>query len=122
LIEDEYFQLYICIAGSLSPEPMEGADELLAKVKKCRLKRPRLLCAAWEAATAADQAAFDKAFPATVKHFVSKLPGAKIFDEWVALDQSIIWLIAEHRGLTFPSMPEKCVAAVVTRQSLGFAD
>lgn len=120
-LEDEYQQLFLCIAGSLSPEPMEGADELLAKVKKCRAKRPRLLCAAWEAASAADQAAFDKAFPETVKHFLSKPEDGQAY-VWVAIHQSIVWLIAEHRGLTLPAMSDKLNAAVVTRQSAGIAE
>lgn len=120
-IEDEYMQLFICIAGSLSPQPMAGAVELLAKVKKCRTKRPRLLCAAWEAANAADQSAFDKAFKETVAHFLSKREGGNIHD-WVANHQSIIWLIAERQGLKFPKLPEKLEAAVVTRQSIGFAE
>jgi hypothetical protein len=119
-LEDEYQQLFICIAGSLSPQPMEGMDELLAKVKKCRTKRPRLLCAAWEAAHAADQAAFNKAFPETVKHFLSKPEDGQVYD-WVAIDQSSIWFIAEHRGLTLPPLSERQAAAVVTRQSAGLA-
>ena len=71
---------------------------------------------------AADQSAFDKAFTESVKHFVSKPSDVKIANKWLALDQSIIWLIAEHRGLQFPAMSDKCRAAVVTRQSLDFAD
>lgn len=120
-IENEYQQLFICIAGSLRPEPMEGASELLAKVKKCRTKRPRLLCAAWEAANAADQAAFNKTFPETVKQFLSKPERGQIYD-WVAIHQSSVWFIAEHRGLTLPTLSEKLAAAVVTRQSAGLAE
>ncbi|WP_146462236.1 hypothetical protein [Rubripirellula tenax] len=120
-IEDQMFQLMICIAGSLSPEPMDGADQLFEEAKKSRLKRPRLLCAAWEAVIAGDQAAFDKAFVDSVKHFVAKPVNSNISYDIVALAQSIIWLIAEHRGLTLPKMSEKCLAAVVTRQSVGLA-
>lgn len=120
-IEDEYQQLFLCIAGSLAPEPMADAERLLAKVKKCRTKRPRLLCAAWEAANAADQAAFNKAFPETVKQFLSKPEGGQAYD-WLAIDQSSVWLIAEHRGLKFPALSEKQQPAVVTRQSIGLAD
>jgi hypothetical protein len=119
-LEDEYMQLFICIAASLRPEPMPGADKLLAKIKKCRTKRPRLLCAAWEAANAADQAAFDRAFPETVKHFLSK-PEDGDLDKWVAIDQSSVWFIAEHRGLKLPPLSEKEQAAVVTRESAGLA-
>ena len=120
-IEDQLFQLFICIAGELSPEPVAGIDDLLAEVKKCRLKRPRLLCAAWEAVIEEDQAAFDKAFVDSVKHFVAKPVDSLISYDVVALPQSIIWLIAEHRGLSLPEMSDKCKAAVVTRQSVGFA-
>lgn len=117
-IEDEYMLLFVCIAGNLAPRPMPGVAELLAKVKKCRTKRPRLLTAAWEAAAAADQAAFDRAFPETVKHFLSKPPDGMPY-HWLAIDQSSIWLIAESRGLRMPPLPEKLAAAVVTRESAG---
>jgi len=117
-IEDEYQQLFICIAASLTSRPVEGVAELLTRLKKCRTKRPRLLCAAWEAANAADQATFNKAFPETVKHFLSKGEGGQAYD-WLAIDQSTIWLIAEHRGLSFPPLPDKLKAAVVTRHSAG---
>lgn len=118
-IEDEYMLLFVCIAGSLCPQPMPGGDKLLAKVKKCRTKRPRLLCAAWEAAQAADQAAFDKAFSEAMKYFKPEdgQPYA-----WLAIDQSSIGLIAEHRGLKLPPLGEKLQAAVVTRTSAGLAE
>ena len=119
--EDEMFQLFICIAGELNPQPVPGIDELLAKVGKSRVKRPRLLCAAWEAVLAKDQAAFEKAFVESVKHFVAKPSDSRILYNIVALPQSIIGLIAEHRGLQLPAMPEKCQAAVVTRETVGFA-
>jgi hypothetical protein len=120
-LEDEYMQLFVCIAGSLSHQPMTGLDRLVSKVKKCRTKRPKLLCAAWEAANAADQAAFNKAFPQTVNHFLSKPDDSLNAEDWIAIDQSSIWLIAEHRGLTFPPLSEKEIAAVVTRESAGLA-
>lgn len=120
-IEDEYQLVLLCIAGSLALEPMAGADQLLAKIKKCRTKRPRLLCAAWEAADAGDQDAFDDAFPESVEHFLSKPNDGQIYD-WVAIHQSSIWFIAEHNGLKLPTLTDKQRAAVVTRQSAGLAD
>jgi hypothetical protein len=80
--EDEYMLLFVCIAGSLSPQPMKGASRLMARVKKCRAKRPRLLCAAWEAANASDQPAFNKAFPETVQQFLSKPEGGSSISGW----------------------------------------
>lgn len=120
-LEDEYQLVFLCIAGSLAPEPMERVDELLAIIKKCRTKRPRLLCAAWEAAEEGNQAAFNRAFPATVKHFLSQPAGAQAYD-WVAIHQSSIWFIAERHGLKFPPLSDKEQAAVVTRDSAGLAD
>lgn len=120
-LEDEYMQLFVCIAGSLSPQPMAGAEGLLATVKKCRLKRTRSLCAAWEAAIASNQPAFDKAFKETVNHFLSKPEDGQLYD-WVAIHQSAVLFIAEHRGLKCPSLTDKERAAVVTRQSAGIEE
>jgi hypothetical protein len=121
-IEDQYMQLFLCIASSLRPEPMHGVDQLVAKVKGCRTKRPKLLCSAWEAATAKDQKAFDKALKDSVNHFLKvdaqDVPNPSF---WVALHPSIVWLIAERNGLQFPSLPEKLDAAVVRRQTIGLA-
>lgn len=123
MVEDELFQWYVAMACQLKPEPENGLDVLINHVKKCRLKRPRLLMAAWESVMADDQAGFDQAFPASVKQFLARADKkTRIASEWVALDQSIIWLIAEHRGLKFPTMSARCVAAVITRQSVGFTD
>jgi hypothetical protein len=120
-LEDEYMLLFLCIAASLRPEPMEGAERLLAKVKACRLKRPRLLCTAWEAAQAGDQRTFDKALKESVDRYLATYDGSGNINHWIALDQSTIWLIAEKNGLAFPSLPPKLAAAVVTRQSAGLA-
>ena len=106
-IEDEYYQLFVCIAGGLSPTPMEGEAELLAKVKSCRAKRVRLLCAAWEAAQAADQAAFDKAFPQTDKHYLSKPEDGQMYTWLARCINPAVWLIAEYRGLKFPPLSER---------------
>jgi hypothetical protein len=122
LLEDQYMQVFLCIASSLRPEPMPGVDEIVAKVKKCRTKRPRLLCAVWEAAIARDQKAFDKAFKDSVQHFL-KVDAEDVpnVNYWVALHPSIVWLIAERNGLVFPTLPEQLDAAVVRRQTIGLA-
>jgi hypothetical protein len=122
MIEDEYMQLFLCIASHLSPQPMPGAAQVLENVRKCRTKRPRLLLAAWESAVAGNQPAFDKALPELVKFFLQNdaqdAPNATL---WVALHASVIWLIAERNGLQFPALPEKLEAAVVRRQTIGLA-
>lgn len=120
-IEDEYQFLFICIAGSLASPPMEGTGELLTKVRKCRTKRPRLLCAAWEAAMAGDQSAFNAAFKDSVSNFVSKPEGGQI-SSWLARHQSVVWFIGERHGLQFPPLSDRLRAAVMTRQSVGLAD
>jgi hypothetical protein len=122
LLEDQYMQAFLCIASSLRPQPMPGVDEMVAKVKKCRTKRPRLLCAAWEAAMAQDQKAFDKALKDSVQHFL-KVDAQDVPNVcfWVALDPSLVWLIGERNGLVFPTLPEQLDAAVVRRQTIGLA-
>ena len=121
-VEDQYQQLFLCIASSLSPQPMPGVEQLVANVKKCRTKRPKLLCAVWDAAIAKDQKAFDKALSESVNHFL-KVDGddAPNPSFWVALHPSIVWLIAEKNGLTFPASSEKLDAAIVRRQTIGLA-
>ena len=122
LLEDQYMQVFLCIASSLRPQPMPGVDEMVAKVKKCRTKRPRLLCAAWEAAIARDQRAFNKAMKDSVQHFL-KVDAQDVPNVcfWVALAPSIVWLIGERNGLVFPTLPEQLDAAVVRRQTIGLA-
>ena len=66
----EHQQLFLCIASALRPEPMPGADQLLARVKASRAKRTRLLCDAWEAAVARNQQGFDKALREAVRYFL----------------------------------------------------
>lgn len=117
----EYFQWYLCVAGRLSGQWSEGMDAHLADVKQCRQKRLRDVVAAWEAAANGDQAAFDKAFPAAVKSFVKKKDDPSDF-HWVALDETVIWLIASKHGLSFPDMPDNLKAAVMTRESVGLED
>lgn len=121
-IEDEYMLLFLCIVSNLRTEPLVRVDKMLATVKKCRTRRPKLLCAAWEAAMNKDQKAFDKAFKESVAYFVkAEAEDVPNICFWVALDQSIVWLIAERNGLSFPELPEELDAAVVRRQTIGLA-
>lgn len=120
--EDAYMLLFLCIASSLSPAPMPGAENILSAVKASRSKRPRLLRAVWEAALAKDQKAFDKALKDSVSHFL-KVDAEDVPNPifWVALHPSFIWLLAERNGLTFPELPEQIDAAIVRRQTIGLA-
>lgn len=117
-VVDEYYDLYLCMAGQLSTATVDGLDDLLSKVRKCRQKRVRLLTDAWESAIAGDQAAFDKAFPKLVSDFVRR-PDDPFGFMWVAMDESIIGLIAKHHGLTLPEMNDKKTAAIMTAESIG---
>ena len=122
LLEDEYMQMFLCIALTLRPEPATRIDEILAKVKACRTKRPRLLADLWQATVAKDQKAFDKALKASVTHFL-KVDAQNVpnVNYWVALHPSFVWLVAERNGLVFPELPEQVDAAVVRRQTIGLA-
>lgn len=123
LIADEYMVMYLCIALSLRPQPAPGVDEMIAKVKACRSRRAKLLCALWEAALGEDQKAFNKALKDSVKYFLKHdaedVPNVSF---WVALDASSLWLLAERNGLQFPAdLPEDVEAAIVRRQTIGLA-
>ncbi|MGD9724661.1 MAG: hypothetical protein AB7E98_24985 [Pirellulales bacterium] len=120
--EDADMQLFLCIASNLSPAPMPGVDGMLANVKASRARRPRLLCAAWEAALAKDQKAFSKALKDSVSHFL-KIDAQDVPNPnyWVALHASFIWLLAERNGLAFPELPEQVDAALIRRQTIGLA-
>ena len=120
-IEDEYMLIFVLIACSLAGLPSDALDELRQKINKCRTRRPKLLYQTWETVEARDQAAFDKAFKASVEHFLKKQPAGQIYD-WLAIHQSSLWLIAENRGLKFPDLSEKARAVVVTRESAGLLD
>ena len=122
MMADEYMLMFLCIASSLRPKPMAGVDEMVAKVKACRSRRPKLLCALWEATVAKDQKAFNKALKDSVQYFLKHdaedVPNVKY---WVALHPSTIWLMAERNGLEFPELPEPIDAAIVRRQTVGLA-
>ncbi|MCA9111044.1 MAG: hypothetical protein KDA52_13920 [Planctomycetaceae bacterium] len=117
-VVEEYYKWYLCIAGRLSNEWTDGMDQLMSGVRKCRQKRLRECVTAWEAAVAADQAAFNKTFPITIKSYVKKVDDPSKF-EWVALDETVIGLIANKNGLSLPEMSEELKAPVMTRESLG---
>jgi hypothetical protein len=120
--QDEQVRLFLCIASDLSLQPLKGISEKLEQVRSSQAKRTRLLCAAWEATVAKDQKAFDKAFEKTVAYFLTiEAHDAPNPCYWVAEDQSVVWLIAERKGLKFPNVPEKLDAAVVRRQTIGLA-
>lgn len=122
LVADEYMIMLLCIASSLGPRPMAGIDAMVATVKACRSRAPKLLCALWEATMAKDQKRFDKALKGSVQHFLKvgaqNLPNPNL---WVARDQSCLWLVAERNGLKFPELPEQIDAAIVRRQTIGLA-
>ena len=114
--------MFLCIVSSLSPKPMPGVDQMVAKVKACRSRRPKLLCALWEATLAKDQKAFNKALKDSVSHFLKHdAEDVPNFNYWVALHPSFLWLMAERDGLTFPELPEQIDAAIVRRQTIGLA-
>jgi hypothetical protein len=122
LNEDADMILYLCIAASMSQTPPADLEAMLAYVKSGRARRPKLLCAAWEAARGTDQKTFDKSFKSSVQQFIkSDAEDAPNPYFWVAVRQSFVWLLAEHNGLAFPELTEQLDAAVVRRQTIGLA-
>ncbi len=120
-LEDELAQIYIIVAAHLRSEPMEGLERLVAKVRACRRKRPKLLLKSWDPVVARDQDAFDKAIKDSLQHHARQKwdsCNAKIADR-LALPQTAICLTAMHYGMAFPDVPGELGGYLITRESLG---
>jgi hypothetical protein len=117
-------QVYITIASGLRPEPMSGIAELEANIARSRTKRPRLLLAAWQAARAGDQRAFNDAIGKCLKHFdkwyVANINEPRAIPDWIAQHESVICLAARRLGIQVPELPERLAAMLISRESLGF--
>ncbi len=120
-LEDEVAQMYIIIAASLRTKKLRGVDKLIEKVRKCRAKRPRLLMKCWNAVLEKDQAEFDKAMAASLKHHATIQfdPRDGRIAERLALPQTAICLAAMRLGLEFPDLPEELSDWIITRNSIG---
>lgn len=118
--DNEHQWFYVCVASELRPSPLPGVDELRTQIRQCRAKRPRLLCGLWDAIVAKDQQAHAAALKESLQHFLTiHADNVPNVNDWVALDESILCLIAQHRGLAFPKLPDKLDAAVVRKETIG---
>jgi hypothetical protein len=120
-LEDEYQLMFIYIGSRLNPNSSGGFDALLERVKKCRLKRPRLLCALWESIERHDQRAFDKALCDNLNRFLAKPDVGQCY-AYVDTHSSALSMIAQHRGLTLPDLTPVQRAALVTPESAGMVE
>lgn len=120
LIDDEFELLLLCMAIQTSQRKTNCLNEMIEIVRKAKSKRTKLLCEAWEAAVAKDQAAFDKAFADGLKIFVAKeMDDGPNFMLWMAVKDTAVWAIAERNGLRFPKLNDKCEAVVIRRETIG---
>ncbi|QDT45915.1 hypothetical protein Pan241w_60430 [Gimesia alba] len=120
--EKEVLLVFKLVASSLAPEPICEADDVRAVIKKCRLKRPKLLLKIWDAIETHDQEEFEHAMEESLTlYFESVDPYIKKghFKFCVAKFQTVLCLIALKKGLEFPTLPEKLAAALVIRETLG---
>ena len=121
-LEVEIAYMFIIIAAAFRSEPMEGFDELLDKMQKCRLRRPKLLLKSWEAVLAKDQKAFDQAMAKSIQHCIkskNKDPRSAMMEERLAFPQTAICLAAQRLGLSFPDLPRELANYIMTRESIG---
>ena len=119
-ITDENELFLLCMTFHTSGRKLSCLDEMIATVRNSKSKRTRLLCAAWEAAVAKDQAAFDRAFAEGLKIFVAKeMDDGPNFMLWMAVKDTAVWAIAERNGLRFPKLNDKCEAVVIRRETIG---
>ncbi|WP_339684913.1 hypothetical protein [Gimesia maris] len=118
-MEEHSHYLYMSIAAELRSAPMPGIEDKEAAIEQCRKKRSKLLYSVWQAVRNKDQVAFNKAFEESLKHYEKYDLGKEYATDWIAQNQSLLWLLAERNGLSFPELPEKLAAMVVTRETLG---
>ena len=124
-IEPELVHVYRSLAAGLRPERMPGLDNVEAKIRKCRLLRPKLLFQAWEAARKGDQEAFNAAFLKSLEHFESNFKPTGDFYapmHWIAPHHSVVGLAAMRLGMELPELSPMQDAVVIRRESLGLAD
>ena len=119
-IDDEFMLLFLCMALQQKKNPPACLGDMVNVVQNAKPKRTKLLCAAWEAAIAGNQTAFDKAFADGLKIFVSKEmdDGSNVM-LWMAVKDTAVWAIAERNGLKFPKLNDKCEAVVMRRETIG---
>ncbi len=113
--------LMLCIASHLRSEHFSNLSEIQSGILEARSRRPKHLLALWEAAIRGDQVKFCQNLVRSVKHRLSdrdlKRPLPNIL-RWVAIEESLIWHIAERNGLMFPDVPPEVEASIVRRATI----
>lgn len=121
-LNDYGAQLFmLCVASQLRSEHFSNLTEIQTGIREARPRRPKHLLALWEAAIGGDQVKFGQNLARSVKHRLSDRDLTRPISNilyWVAIEESLIWHIAERNGLTFPDVPPEVEASIVRRSTI----
>lgn len=120
-LEPEVGYIYLLIAGLMADSASSASTKLREKITQCRLKRPQLLLLLLDAVTETKQEAFEEAMLKSMKHFSKSCPRSEIGGDFVsllALPQSILNMVARHRGMVSCELTANLQGHIITPESL----
>jgi hypothetical protein len=118
----ELAQYYLVLASHFRDRPFPKLAEHATSVQRGRPLRPRLLLQAWEAIGNQDQAAFEKALQQSLEFFAANPVqniGPNNLVERLAIDESVLYLLAKNRDMRQPSLPLQLLDLIITHDSIG---
>lgn len=117
--DDGFSFLLIYLASKLRKQPLTKEHNIEEFIRSSKSKKSKLLLDVIDSALTRSQKDFDKSLVASLKHWektgIQDCPNLRY---WIALPQSMIWLIAERNGLSFPALPANLDAMVVRKQTV----
>jgi hypothetical protein len=118
LTDDAYSVFFMYLGSKLRSVPLARESEMPSFINKSRSKKAKLLLPLLDAALSKSQKDFDKAMVAALKHYEKyEVEDVANFHYWVAIPHSLVWLIAQRNGLTFPTLPPNLDALIVRRET-----
>ncbi len=122
-VNDDGFSFFLVyLASKLRSQPLANEHKIEEFIRNSSSKKSALLVEVLNAALLSSQRDFDKALSASLKHWektcIRDVPNLRY---WIALPQSIVWLIAERNGLALPDLPPNLDALIVRKQTV-FSD
>jgi hypothetical protein len=118
LTDDAYSVFFMYLGSKLRSVPLAREADMPDFIRKSRSKKAKLLLPLLDAALSKSQKDFDKAMVAALKHYEKyEVEDVANFHYWVAIPHSLVWLIAQRNGLTFPALPPNLDALIVRRET-----
>jgi hypothetical protein len=118
LTDDAYSVFFMYLGSKLRSVPLVREAEMPDFIRKSKSRKAKLLLPLLDAALSKSQKDFDKAMVAALKHYEKyEVEDVANFHYWVAIPHSLVWLIAQRNGLTFPTLPPNLDALIVRRET-----